>query len=242
MNLELWAAVDIMGGKVVRLTKGKTESMKVYSGDPVETARKWELHGASGIHVVDLDATLGRGSNLELALSIAKKVNIPVQLGGGIRDPNTAKHVLTGGIRRVVLGTMAFKNQAGLEVLLAEFGSKRMVVALDYSGSNVVIKGWQELTPHSLVDTFNKFVGLGLDTFLLTSVDRDGTLTGPDVKTLSTICELRKGRIYASGGVRNYDDLLYLQKIGVAGVILGKSLYESTLQLSNASSMIRSGS
>ena len=233
--MEVIPAVDIMKGKVVRLLRGDPRQMTSYEhlGDPIHLAMRWEAEGAQLIHVIDLDAALGVGENLEIIKLILKSVNVPLQVGGGIRNLNLARRILSLGVRRVILGSLAFSNPSAVETLVNEFGWERVVVALDHKGGTVMVKGWEASAGVSVEAAAENFRTKGARIFLVTAVDRDGTLLGPDIKVLSSLC--RRGyRIIAAGGIRSIDDLLELKRLGVWGVVVGKALYEGRFSLSEA--------
>ena len=233
--MEVIPAVDIMKGKVVRLLRGDPRQITFYEylGDPIHLAMRWEAEGARLIHVIDLDAALGAGENLEIIKLILKSVNVPLQVGGGIRNLNLARRILSLGVRRVILGSLAFSNPSAVETLVNEFGEERVVVALDHKGGTVMVRGWKTSAGISVEAAAENFRKKGARIFLVTAVDRDGTLLGPDVKVLSSLC--RRGyRIIAAGGIRSIDDLLELKRLGVWGVVVGKALYEGRFSLSEA--------
>ena len=233
--MEVIPAVDIMRGKVVRLVRGDPRRVSSYEhlGDPVSLARRWESEGARFIHIVDLDAALGMGRNLEAIESIVKSVTASVQVGGGIRSLDLARRLLLMGVKRVILGSLIFSDLSIVETLLEEFGDDRLVAALDHKGGVIMIKGWGVSTGISVEDAAEKIRRLGVKLFLVTSIARDGTLLGPDIGTLSRLC--RRGlKVIAAGGVRNIRDLLTLKRIGVHGVVIGKALYEGKISLSEA--------
>jgi len=219
-----------MDGKVVRLVKGDPKNKTIYSDNPVETAKKWEKAGADRIHVVDLDATLGRGSNLQIIKKIAQQVSIPIHVAGGLRNKDTISDVLSFA-PKVVLGTFAFNNKETLPEILAEFGKDRIIISVDQLNGKIVIDGWQQSTGIDLISGVEGFLKLGLSEFLLTSVDRDGTLLGPDLESLKKACDIKNVKIIASGGISNVQDTIAVKKCGVFGVILGKALYDGKISI-----------
>lgn len=231
--MELIPAIDLMQGKVVRLTRGDPTSAMSYSEDPLAMARRWEAAGADALHLVDLDATLGinKGPQIELIMRIVKAVKIPVQVGGGIRAVSQATDVLSGGAQKVVLGTMAFKDQPALQEVLGAFGAERIIVALDYADGQVRIKGWQEATALEPIEALQQLRRLGVRQFLLTAISQDGTLAGADLDVLAAATRVMDAKIYASGGIATTDDVRQLNKIGVTGFIVGKALYEGALTM-----------
>lgn len=228
-------SVDLMEGKVARLLRGDPGKARFYEhmGDPVTVAKMWESEGAQLIHVVDLDAALGRGDNIELVGRIIRALNIPVQVGGGIRSIQRARQLINLGAKRIVIGSMAFKNTNTLKTLLEELGPDRIVVALDHLNGIVMIDGWREGTGVSLREAARRLIDMGIRFLLVTSVQRDGSLAGPDIENLSRILDLR-ANIIASGGVRNLDDILSLSSLGLYGVIVGRALYEGCIDLKKA--------
>lgn len=221
------AAVDIMSGSVVRLVKGDAANKTVYSSDPVETAKKWEAAGADMLHIVDLDAALASGSNAELTARIAGAVRIPVQVAGGIRSPERAEEMLAKA-SRVVLGTMAYSDPEAVRKL-AKRNPGRIVISIDQAGGKVMVKGWKESTGTSVADAILQFASMGIDEFLLTSIERDGTLQGPDVGTLADAAAA--ARIIASGGIASVQDTVKVRSAGCSSVILGKAMYDGRVSI-----------
>ncbi|HSD04962.1 MAG TPA: 1-(5-phosphoribosyl)-5-[(5-phosphoribosylamino)methylideneamino]imidazole-4-carboxamide isomerase [Nitrosopumilaceae archaeon] len=223
-------AIDLMDGKVVRLVKGDPKNKTVYSDDPVETAKKWEKAGADRLHVVDLDATLGGGSNLQVIKKIAKEVSIPIHAAGGLRDEKIISEVLSFA-DKVVIGTFAFKNRDDLPKIMQKFGKEQIIISVDQLNGKIVINGWKQDTGIDLISGIKDFLKIGLSEFLLTSVDRDGTLQGPDIDSLSKACKIKNTMIIASGGISNIDDIVAVKKCGATGVILGKALYDGKISI-----------
>ncbi len=233
--MDVIPAVDLMGGKVVRLVRGDPKLATSYErlGDPVSVAKKWEAEGARFVHVVDLDAALELGSNLNVVESIAEAVRVPLEVGGGIRSIEAARHLFSIGVKRVVLGSVAFSSPSVVEALLGEFGGERVVVALDNVEGLVVVRGWKASAEVSVSEAVARFSKIGVKLFLVTSVARDGTLSGPDLDVLSQLC--RKGvSVIAAGGIGSLDDLVALKTLGVGAVVVGKALYEGRFSLGEA--------
>ena len=222
-----------MDGKVVRLFKGDPKKQTVYSDKPLEIAKKWKDAGADMIHLVDLDATLGIGSNLEIIESIANEISIPIQVAGGLRDESKIVKVL-GFASRIVLGTIAFENKEILKKILSKFGKERIVISVDHIDGIIVVEGWKKKTGINLVKAINDFVEMGFSDFLLTNVSRDGTLQGPDLEFLETACRIKNTNIIASGGISNIDDIKRVKESKADGVILGKALYENLISIEEA--------
>lgn len=229
--MKVLAAIDIMDGDVVRLTKGDQSTKKVYSNDPVQVAKKWAKDGADMLHVVDLDAAFGNeSSNLSIISEILDSVNIPIQIGGGIRNTEIFEKIVKKGFSKIVVGTMAYRNVNELRLLSKNYGDK-IVISLDEINGNVMIEGWKSSSNYKVEDAINEFNKLGISNFLLTSIIKDGTLLGPDIVTLNSINTDRKSKIIASGGISSLVDVLRVRSIGCDSVILGKALYEERLDI-----------
>ncbi len=229
--MEIIAALDLFTGKVVRLTRGHIATAKVYSTDPVAIARRWQEHGADALHLVDLDAALGVGSNFSMIHRLLKEATIPVQLGGGIRSERAARDWLERGVARIVLGTLAVRDPACVGRLVDVFGPERIVVALDFSQKTVVTEGWTRPTSVTVEEALVRFRDLGVRHFLVTAVERDGTLSGPDLRLYAHLGSVSGVGIFASGGIRAVADVLELKRVGVKGVVIGKALYEGWVTL-----------
>ena len=223
-------AIDIMDNKVVRLIKGNPDNKTVYSSDPIGMAKKWEKAGADMLHVVDLDATLGTGTNLQTIKKIAESVSIPVEAAGGLRTKEIIEHALQFS-SQVVLGTISFKSKEVLEEISKKFGKKRIIISTDQMGGKIVISGWKESTGVELIEGIENFVRLGYSQFLVTTVEKDGTLHGPDLESLRKACNIQNVNIIASGGISNLQDILNVKKCGATGVILGKALYDGKISV-----------
>ncbi|MDW0140846.1 MAG: 1-(5-phosphoribosyl)-5-[(5-phosphoribosylamino)methylideneamino] imidazole-4-carboxamide isomerase [Nitrososphaeraceae archaeon] len=221
------AAVDIMGGSVVRLVKGNPANKVEYSNDPVETAKKWENVGADMLHVVDLDAAFSTGSNSELIAKISEAVRIPLQIAGGIRSLEKAEEVLSMA-SRVVIGTMAYREPEVIRKLVKK-NAGRVAISVDQIDGMVMVKGWKESTGTRVADAILQFLAIGVDEFLLTSIDRDGTLQGPDIKTLADAAV--SARIIASGGISSIEDVIRIRSAGCSSVIIGKAMYDGKVSI-----------
>ncbi len=223
-------AIDIMENKVVRLIKGDPKNKTIYSNNPVDIAKKWETAGADLLHVVDLDATLGRGSNLQIIKKIAEEVSIQIQVAGGLRSEEIVENVLHFA-SKAVLGTIAFKDKETLQEISEKFGKERIIISADQLNGKIVINGWTENTGVDLISGIENFVKLGYSEFLLTSVDRDGTLEGPDLDSLKRACSIQNTKIIASGGISSLQDAIDVKKCGAYAVILGKALYDEKISI-----------
>jgi len=232
--MKVIAAVDIMGGSVVRLVKGDPANKIVYSSDPVETAKKWEAAGADVLHVVDLDAAFSSGNNSEVVARIASSVKIPVQVAGGIRSQEAAEDMLAKAAR-VVIGTMAYSDQEVVRKL-AKKNPGRIIISIDQKDGTVMVKGWKESAGTKVADAISQFMAMGIDEFLLTSIERDGTLQGPDVEVLAEAVK-SGARIIASGGIASAEDIVRVRSAGCSSVILGKAMYDGKISIERAKAM-----
>jgi phosphoribosylformimino-5-aminoimidazole carboxamide ribotide isomerase len=231
--MKIIPAIDLMDGKVVRLYKGDPSKKTIYSDDSLDIAKKWQSAGADMLHLVDLDATLGRGSNFELLENIAKSVSIPVQVAGGLRNEEIIENALEFA-QRIVIGTLAFKEKIILDKLLTAYGSERIVISVDHNDGLIVVNGWQQTTDISLIDAVNEFVKMGFTEFLSTNVNRDGTLEGPDLEWIQQISKIETANVIASGGISNIEDVAKVKETNPYGVILGKALYENKISIQEA--------
>ena len=225
--MKVIAAVDIMGGSVVRLVKGNPANKVEYSNDPVETAKKWEIVGADMLHIVDLDAAFSTGNNSEVVARISEAVRIPLQIAGGIRSIEKAEEMLSMA-SRVVIGTMAYREPEVIRKLVKK-NTGRIAISVDQMDGMVMVKGWKESTGTTVADAISRFLAIGVDEFLLTSIDRDGTLQGPDIKTLADAAV--SARIIASGGISSIEDVIRIRSAGCISVIIGKAMYEGKVSI-----------
>lgn len=224
-------SIDLMNGNVVRLVRGDPANKVVYSDNPIETARKWEAAGADMLHVVDLNATLRTGiNNNEIVFKIIDSVKIPVQVAGGIRSINAINEMLNKNAAKVVLGTIAYKEPDSIRQI-AKKKVEKLVISIDQNNGRVMIDGWREASNYGIVDAINLFMAMGIREFLLTSIDRDGTLNGPDVMTLSLASSFANSLIIASGGISSLEDIIRVRSAGCCSVILGKAVYEGKISI-----------
>lgn len=227
-------AIDIKNGKCVRLTQGDFESEKIYGEDPAAIARQWEEQGAQMLHIVDLDgAKNGNLANLEVIKKIAQEVKIPLQVGGGIRNKKAVKTLLSNGVSRVILGTVALENEDELKNILNDFASQ-VAIALDTKDGKLMKQGWLEDSDKSSITTALKLEDLGVKRFIYTDVVRDGTLTEPNYKEIANLTKNIVVPVIASGGISTIASIKQLKSIGIEGVILGKALYEGKVDLKEA--------
>lgn len=222
-------AIDLRGGRAVRLMQGDPDAETTYAADPVEVAVRFQEEGARRLHVVDLDAALGDGHNHARVEAICRAVQVPVQVGGGIRSNDDIVALLEAGAKRVILGTAAAADPAFVRRAVEEH-AEAIVVAVDVRGGHVMVQGWQEEGP-ALDDALPALDEAGAPRYLVTSIARDGTLKGPDTKLYEHMLKLTETPLIASGGVRDADDVWALRELGCEAVVTGKALYEKTLKL-----------
>jgi phosphoribosylformimino-5-aminoimidazole carboxamide ribotide isomerase len=225
----LYPAIDIADGKAVRLVQGDFDAETVYADSPLEAARAWVQAGARYLHVVDLDgARTGAPQNLDHVERIAGDLGVPLQVGGGLRSVGAVRDVVAAGASRVILGTAAFADVDFLDEVVAEFG-ERTVVSVDTRGGFVSTSGWTETTDLPAVDVIERMQDRGVHSFVFTNVDRDGMLEGPDLDEVRRVADAVRGRFMYSGGIGRREDLAALaalRQVNLAGVIVGKALYE----------------
>ena len=203
-------AIDLMDGQVVRLVQGRPENKTVYSNNPLEIAQKWEKQGADMLHIVDLDATLSLGTNLELIKKITKNVSIPVQVAGGLRSESLISTALDFA-NRIVLGTLAFKEKTLTIDLGKKFGHNRLVISADHHDGKIVTNGWTQSSTIPLIDAIIDFKKNGFSEFLVTNISTDGMLQGPDLQNLSLACN-QNVNVIASGGISKPSDISDVKK------------------------------
>lgn len=230
-------AIDLRHGQCVRLYQGRADQETVFNNDPVAVARDWEARGASWIHIVDLDGAFsGRPQNLDVIAAIVKAVTVPVQLGGGIRTWETIDSLLTLGVSRVILGTVAATDPELVSRACQSFG-EGIMVGIDAKQGKVAIAGWETTIEKNAVDMAREIKNLGVTRILYTDTGRDGTLEGANFETTREMALASGVKVIAAGGVASLDDikkLKPLEPLGVEGVILGKSLYTGAIKLEDA--------
>jgi len=232
--MEIIPAVDIRGGRCVRLYQGDFQRETVFGDDPVAVARSWQDAGATRLHVVDLDgAREGRPANAQVIGHIIEALLIPVQVGGGLRDRQPIDSYLEAGASRVVLGTVAVKDPSLLAEAIAEHG-ERIVVAVDARVGMVAIEGWQEETPLSAVQLMSELAAKGVPRFIYTDALRDGTLRGPDFAALETVLARVGVPVIYAGGVSSIPDLVRLASLEVEAAIIGQALYTGAVDFQQA--------
>lgn len=234
--MELYPAIDILGGNAVRLTKGAFDAQKVYDEDPAAVARGFAREGAKWLHVVDLDgAKSGEPVNLERMGAIAEEVGLPVQYGGGLRSREAIDRALAAGARRVIVGTVVFTAPEVLAQALAEHGPDRVVVSVDARGGHVATHGWLSSTDVPVAEAIGRLREEGVEHVVYTNIDHDGMLDGPDRDDAARVVEAAgEGRLILSGGVGELGHLTALAGLRLDGVIVGKALYERRFTVAEA--------
>lgn len=233
----IYPAIDIKNGNCVRLLKGEENSETVFSDDPVSMAKKWESSGAGWIHVVDLDGAFGgKPRNFELIKKMVSSVDCNIQLGGGIRNLETADNYIKAGVDRLIIGTAAFSDEKFLSELCSRYPGM-VAVGIDTKGGKIAVKGWTEVIDDTVDSVIDRFHELGVSLIINTNVDRDGTMEGVDPDSVREFVENSKLPVIASGGFANMSDLESVSRINsdnLDGVILGKSLYTNSIDLAEA--------
>ena len=230
----IFPAIDLRGGKCVRLIQGDFDKETVYSDDPQATALKWQNMGAKFLHVVDLDgARKGSPQNLDAIKKILSAIKIPIEVGGGIRTLNDAEKLLNLGVRRVILGSVAVENISLVEEAVKKFGDK-IVVGIDARDGLVAVHGWEKSSAVKANELAKKIVAAGVKTIIYTDISKDGMLSGVNAEIFSELQKFSGAEVIASGGVKSIEDIRALKAAKIAGVIVGKAIYTGALDLKSA--------
>ena len=233
--MQLYPAIDMKGGKCVRLTQGLFDNVKVYSDTPADMAKLWVSQGASFLHIVDLDGALaGHSVNEDAIRAIVSSVSVPIELGGGIRSAEAVKNMLDLGITRCIIGTRAVERPEFMKELVETFGPDRIVAGVDAKNGMVAVEGWEKVSSLSALDLCQQMKKFGVKHIVYTDISKDGTLTGPNVEYTKLLTEKTGLDVIASGGVSCIDDLTRLHESGIRGAIIGKALYEKKISLPDA--------
>ena len=240
MSLTLLPAVDVADGQAVRLVQGAAGSETAY-GDPLEAALAWQNDGAEWVHLVDLDAAFGRGSNAELLAGVVGRLDVKVELSGGIRDDESLTRALATGCERVNIGTAALEDPQWCDRIVAEYGD-RVAIGLDVRGRTLSARGWTR-DGGDLYEVLARLDKAGASRYVVTDITKDGTMRGPNLDLLREVCAATDRPVIASGGVSALDDLralATLEPVGVEGVIAGKALYAGAFTVREALDVLRS--
>lgn len=230
-TMQIWPAIDLRGGKCVRLRQGDYSRETVYGDDPAAMAQTWVQQGATCLHLVDLDgAKDGNSANLAAVRSILAKVNVPCELGGGIREEDTIRRLLDLGLSRLVLGTKALKEPDWFRQMARRYSGK-LALGIDAKNGLVATDGWLRTSSTRSVDLARQFAGEPLAAIIYTDIAKDGMLAGPNLDAMAEMNAASEIDVIASGGVTTADDVQALAETGVAGCIIGRALYEGTLTL-----------
>ena len=232
--MRLYPAIDIIDGKCVRLSQGDYSKKTTFAENPVEVAKMWQEQGGEFLHLVDLDgAKSGDMPNAELISQIAKELDIPVEIGGGIRNMEAIEKYLASGVNRVILGTVAIRNPELVKEAVSRFGEK-IVVGIDAKNGAVAVSGWEEVSEVSALDLAKQMEGYGVKTIIYTDIATDGMLNGPNIEAMAEMAAHTSMNVVASGRVTSLEDLKRLKSTGVEGAIIGKALYTNHIKLSDA--------
>lgn len=227
----IFPAIDLRGGKCVRLIQGNFDKETVYSDDPQATALKWQSMGAKFLHVVDLDgARAGSPQNITAIKNILDAVKIPIEVGGGVRTLDDVEKLLSLGVRRVILGSVAVENISLVEDAAKKFGDK-VVVGIDARGGFVATHGWEKSSAVKAEDLAKKIVAAGVKTIIYTDISKDGMLSGVNAESFTELAKNSGAEIIASGGVKSLEDIHALKAAKISGVIVGKAIYTGALDL-----------
>ena len=236
-------AVDLKDGRCVRLSQGRMDQESVYSEHPIEMAKHWGSKGAARLHVVDLNgAVTGKPVHRSLIKEISQSVQIPIEVGGGIRDLPTIEDYLSSGVRWVILGTAAFQNRSLIEEACHRF-PERVILGIDAKGGKVAIQGWNEVVSLEATDLTKQFEGMGLSAVIFTDIERDGMGTGLNFQSTRDLARSTSIPVIASGGVSRIADieqLMELESEGIIGVVVGRALYTGSLDLEEAIQVTKS--
>ena len=241
----IFPAIDIRGGKCVRLEEGRFDRETVFAENPADAARRWVEAGSKWLHIVDLDgARAGKPVNLKVVEEIARAFDVQIQLGGGIRTAANVGEVLAAGVQRVILGSVAVKSPELVRQVCADYG-ERIVIGIDARGGEVAVEGWEKSGLVQVEELALRMKEAGAIRIIYTDISRDGMLTGVNVAATLQLADKSGMKIIASGGVRGMEDIQALQPLtehGVEGVIIGKALYTGTISLKDALRVARGGS
>ena len=233
--MKLYPAIDIKDGRCVRLRQGQFDQVKVYSDSPVEIAALWQSKGGSFLHLVDLDGALkGRSANADCIRQIVQTVQIPTELGGGIRSLRDIEEVLDLGVYRAIIGTKAVEDPRMLREAVKQFGAEHIAVGIDAKNGMVAVNGWEQISQVSAMDLALLMKDMGVRTIIYTDISRDGMLTGPNVEATKLLSDATGLNVVASGGVSCMEDLRRIHWAGIHGAIIGKALYENRIDLAQA--------
>lgn len=231
--MEIIPAIDIIGGQCVRLTEGDFARQTTYDSNPLEVAKRFEAHGIKRLHLVDLDGARARQPvNLAVLESIAAHTNLIIDFGGGLQSDEAVKQAFDAGASQITAGSIAVREPEKVKNWLIQYGADKIIIGADFKGTNIAISAWTEESKYPLQEFISGYVKTGARLFICTDVSKDGKLQGPSINTYRHLkLTMPEAAIIASGGVTTVEDLEILQEIDVKGAIIGKAIYEGTIQL-----------
>ena len=239
--IEIIPAIDLIGGKCVRLSHGRFDTMKIYSDNPAELARSFRDQGARYLHIVDLDgARQGRPVQKELIKSLCLIKGLEIQTGGGILEPNQVSELLDAGLSAVVIGSLAIRNPDAFRLLLRKYGGEKIILGADVRRESLQINGWKKNSGINIFSFLHEFLDEGLQSVIVTDIEKDGMLKGPGFNLYKTILDrFPQIQLTASGGVSSVADLFSLNELGISSVIVGKAFYEGKIQADSILEILR---
>lgn len=239
--MKVFPSIDIFDGKVAKLKQGRIETVKFYKefSSPIEAAKKWESLGADALHIIDINAAFNIGNNRKCIHEIIKSINIPIQVGGGIRSIKDIESLLNIGVKRVIIGSLAFSSNKIVKEILKEFDEESLVIAMDHVNGIIMIDGWRSSTGMRIEEAIKKFKEDGFRLFLVTSILKDGLISGTDIDILRKICNIKGIEIFAAGGIATMNDIIFLKNIGISAIVIGSALYEGFLNISDVIKLVR---
>ncbi|MCF7803131.1 MAG: 1-(5-phosphoribosyl)-5-[(5-phosphoribosylamino)methylideneamino]imidazole-4-carboxamide isomerase [Candidatus Marinimicrobia bacterium] len=233
--MQLIPAIDIRGGKCVRLRQGDPNEQTIFDESPLKVGRQFVEAGATKIHIVDLDGAIeNKSQNVSIIQELAEELPVKIELGGGIRSFETIEFWLDAGINQVILGTIAVEKPVVVKKAVEAFGAAHIIVGIDTKGGNAATHGWQSISERSAVEFAQKLTDAGVERFIYTAIETDGMMTGPSLKELSRFAREVPAKVTASGGIRNLDDVLSLleyEEDGIDSVIIGRAIYEGKIDV-----------
>ncbi len=235
-------AIDMKDNKCVRLTQGDFSKVKVYSDEPFEVAKKWVDEGANYLHLVDLDGARSEGIiNRPSIGKIIRNIDIPVQIGGGIRSEEKVKDLFELGVDRVIVGTIAIENRQLLKKLVSEYGGDKIVVSIDAKDGYVAVRGWEIVSSINSLELCQELEEIGIKTIVYTDISKDGMLEGPNFDIYKTLSKETSLNLIASGGISSISDIIMLNEMNIYGVIIGKALYDKRIDFKEAMQCLQKG-
>ncbi|MHA6247809.1 1-(5-phosphoribosyl)-5-[(5-phosphoribosylamino)methylideneamino]imidazole-4-carboxamide isomerase [Pontibacter sp. CAU 1760] len=231
--MEIIPAIDLIGGQCVRLTEGDFSQQTTYDSNPLEVAKRFEAHGIKRLHLVDLDgARAKKPVNLAVLEKIAANTNLTIDFGGGLQSDEAVQQAFDAGASQITAGSIAVREPEKVKAWLEQYGAKRIIIGADFKGRNIAISAWTEESDYALETFISDYVSYGAKLFICTDVSKDGKLQGPSLETYQHLqTTLPEAGLIASGGVTTMQDVEALQAMGVTGAIIGKAIYEGTIQL-----------